>query len=351
MPMSEENETMVSQDQEYCEIFRALLRESPLAMLSFLYKEEFNEAHEIEGVELEAAEFEKNEVHEIEGAELEAAEFEREEVTQGVSINCVYLVHSGHGEKSGNYIGNVRIETVPNDRTGSSLFGDFALLLRKYALPTFHALVCPFEVSYLPTSPFEEKLDDEVLTTLYYKVVALWQREASELLERKSVELYTLLPTLQGATYAVLTQALQEMKHFYVGQESKFRFHLQWFNTLLDRSTTVTAEDKQRIRANMSEFSSLFEEKYAAVEDHLTRVHAEALAEAKVEAYEAGLIQGLREALLVAVELRFPDLLKLAKEKVLQIEQVGSLRRLLREKRSTSDAKRMRYSIEELESW
>src|SRR5438309_12107698 len=113
MPMSEENETMVSQDQEYCEIFRALLRESPLAMLSLLYKKEFNEAHEIEGVELEAAEFEKNEVHEIEGVELEAAEFEKnevheiegveleaaefeeEEVTQGASINCVYLVHSG----------------------------------------------------------------------------------------------------------------------------------------------------------------------------------------------------------------------------------------------------------------
>src|SRR5947209_167991 len=226
IPMSEENETKVSQDQEYCEIFRALLRESPLAMLSFLYKKEFNEAHEIEGVEREAAELEESEVPEIEGVEREAAELE-EEVTQGASINCVYLVHSGHGEKSGNYIGNVRIETVPNDRTGSSLFGDFALLLRKYALPTSHALVCPFELSYLPTSPFEEKLDDEVLTTLYYKVVALWQREASELLERKSVELYTLLPTLQGATYAVLTQALQAMKHFYVGQESKFRIHLQ----------------------------------------------------------------------------------------------------------------------------
>ncbi len=32
-----------------------------------------------------------NEAHEIEGVELEAAEFEEEEVTQGASINCVYL--------------------------------------------------------------------------------------------------------------------------------------------------------------------------------------------------------------------------------------------------------------------
>jgi hypothetical protein len=61
-------------------------------------------------------------------------------------------------------------------------------------------LVCPFETSKLPRPPHQIKLEDgEVLLENRYRVVALWQREASELLASGRVELYSLLPALYAS--------------------------------------------------------------------------------------------------------------------------------------------------------
>jgi hypothetical protein len=67
---------------------------------------------------------------------------------------------------------------------------------------------------------------------------------------------------MKGATYALLVQALKDMRSFYTN-ESWLCKHLMWFDALLGRTTTVTPEDKERIRhAMVNEFRSLLDEGY-----------------------------------------------------------------------------------------
>jgi hypothetical protein len=98
-----------------------------------------------------------------------------------------------------------------------------------------------------------------VLLENRYRVVALWQREASELLASGRVELYALLPAMKGATFTLLSQGLKAMKAFYAADESRLCMHLLWLSTLLGRTTTVNEEDKERTREAMNEFESLLD--------------------------------------------------------------------------------------------
>ncbi len=107
-------------------------------------------------------------------------------------------------------------------------------------------LVCPFETANLPPAPNEVALEDgEVQITHHFRVVALWKREATELLAKGWVELYALLPAMKGATFALLSEALKAMRVFYAHDESRLRTHLLWFDTFLNR-TTMGSRGRQR---------------------------------------------------------------------------------------------------------
>ncbi len=207
------------------------------------------------------------------------------------------------------------------------------MLHHKYFMTIVQVLVCPFETSALPRSPFQLKWGEEVYSEHHYRVVALWQYEASRLIEQEQVELYALLPTMKEATYTLLVQALKDMRAFYTN-ESRLCKHLMWFDALLGRTTTVTLEDKERIRhAMVNEFRSLLDEGYfvqmRAAESRQEGL-AEGFAQGEAKGREEGLTEGLTEALLTATELRFPALLDLAQERVKQTRQPESLRLVLK---------------------
>jgi hypothetical protein len=211
------------------------------------------------------------------------------------------------------------------------------MLHHKYLITIVQVLVCPFETSALPRSPLQLKWGEEVHSEHRYRVVVLWQYEASRLVEQEQVELYALLPTMKGATYALLVQALKDMRAFYTN-ESRLCKHLMWFDALLGRTTTVTPEDKERIRhAMVNEFHSLLDEGYfvkmrvaESLEEGRQQGLAEGLAQGEAKGHEEGLAEGLTEALLTATELRFPALLDLAQERVRQARQPESLRLVLK---------------------
>jgi hypothetical protein len=163
----------------------------------------------------------------------------------------------------------------------------------------------------------EYEEDRELLVESRYRVVALWKEEVRELLAAGRVELYALLPALKGATYESLAQGLRAMKDFYAGDESRLGMHWLWFGTLLDRTTTVSQQDKERTRMEMSESESLLDSN-PFVRDRVAR--GEARGEAK----------GLQEALIIAVELRFPSLLDLAQERAKRAQQPDVLKVVLR---------------------
>ena len=166
-------------------------------------------------------------------------------------------------------------------------------------------------------------------------MIALWKEEASKLLASGRVELYALLPAMKGATYELLAQGLRAMKDFYAGDESRLCMHWLWFGTLLDRTTTVSQQDKERTRIEMSESESLLD--------------SNPFVRARVAKGEArGEAKGLQEALIVAVELRCPTLLDLAQERAKRVKRPDTLRLALHGVKTASNEEIARAFLEML---
>src|SRR2546426_9559933 len=96
----------------------------------------------------------------------------------------------------------------------------------------------------------------------------------------------------------------------------------------LDRTTTVSEQDKERTREAMNDFESLLDSGHF-VRQRVAKSRAEALAEGRAEGLAEGEAKGLaegeakglQEALAITVELRFPALLELAHEKAEGVKQ------------------------------
>ncbi len=171
--------------------------------------------------------------------------------------------------------------------------------------------------------------------THHFRVVALWKREATELLAKDWVELYALLPAMKGATFALLSEALKAMRAFYAHDESRLRTHLLWFDTFLNRTTTVSEADKERTYEVMNDVESLLDSG-RFVQKRMAKSRAEGLAE------------GLQEALASTVELRFPTLLDLAQQKAQHVKQPEVLRFVLRAIKAAPNEEAARALLETL---
>jgi hypothetical protein len=271
--------------------------------------------------------------------ELKESLFKRDVVKPALRVDCLYEMVS---RKSDNglirkYVGHLEIETAPAADISRRMLEYRSVLHRKHACPIRQVLVCPFEASYLPTAPYrmEHEEDAELLLESRYRVVALWKEAASQLLEAGRVELYALLPAMKGATPEVLAQGLRAMKAFYASDESRLGMHWLWFGTLLDRTTTVSQQDKERTRIEMSESESLLDSN-PFVRDRVAKGRAE------------GEAKGLQEALLIAVELRFPALLDLAQERAKRAKQPDALKVVLRGINSASSEEIARAFLDSL---
>jgi hypothetical protein len=147
------------------------------------------------------------------------------------------------------------------------------------------------------------------------------------------VELFALLPAMKGAMYGVLSQGIKAMREFYAGDESRLITHLLWFGTLLTRTTMVSEEDKERIRAEMDDFESIHDVN-PFVQKRVAKGRAEGLAEGEAKGRAEGLAEGeakgLQEAVVFAIELRFPTLLELAQQKAERVKEPEVLKFVLR---------------------
>ena len=72
----------------------------------------------------------------------------------------------------------------------------------------------------------------------------------------------------------------------------------------------------------------------------------EGLEKGREEGLEKGLSEGLQEAVLVAVEVRFPALIDLAEERVRHIKQADRLRLLAKGMKTASDENAARFLLD-----
>ncbi len=140
--------------------------------------------------------------------------------------------------------------------------------------------------------------------------------------------MYALLPTMRGATYEVLKQALDEMKEFHGENRRRLAEQILLFDTFLQRTDTVPSEDKHKIQEYLNMFDSLLDE---------SRFVRKKAAEAKAEGKAEGEIEALRQVVVEIVQSRFPSLVGLAQQKVTKLNEAQELHRLIMQVTITGD--------------
>jgi hypothetical protein len=197
-------------------------------------------------------------------------------------------------------------------------------LFAKHQKPVITVIMYPFETT-VPKPPFEEKSGDEVLLSLHYHVLALWEMEAQQIVDEGSVCLYTLLPAMQGANAPLLIRALGAMKEHYTRQQ--FGHHLIRFRRIMQRSKAMTEQDKKRIEEELHMHMAYdwFLDDNPDVQERVEKgeVRGEVRGELR------GQLQGLQRSILKIIKKRFPSLVDLAQQRIVAITDQDELDQLI----------------------
>ena len=227
------------------------------------------------------------------------------EITRlNLRADIVYLIEY----KGRPHILNMELQTEAEQDMALRMLIYHVDLYDKYRLPVISVVLYPFETT-VPEPVFQEESGDEILLSFRHRIVRLWTIEAESFLQRHVVSMYTLLPAMKGVNAPMLLRAIEEMGHRYTGEH--LSRHLRRFRTILRRSKTLSAQDKQIVENRMHSYDSLLES------DPEFR---QSMAESE--------IRGKRELLLVVVETRFPTLAQKAHQKVVRLNKTDDLNRL-----------------------
>lgn len=168
-------------------------------------------------------------------------------------------------------------------------------------------------------------------------------------LDQHAISMYGLLPTMQGADLTTLTQAIEEMRLHYKGDETRLSRELLCFRILLQRATTVPVEDKQQLKERLKMFNDLFEDDPFIQEkkaEGLAEGLARGLAEGEVRGEAKGEAKGLQTAVVTIVEGKFPALVPLAQRKVRRVYKPDLLNMLLRQVAAANDEEMARLLLD-----
>ena len=80
-------------------------------------------------------------------------------------------------------------------------------------------------------------------------IICMWEMDPQKVVDRQQRCLYPLLPTMKNPTVDLLKQAVQEMHEH--DDPSQFVHHVEWFDTMLSRTTTVSRKDKILIKEHL----------------------------------------------------------------------------------------------------
>ncbi|MGI9062156.1 MAG: hypothetical protein ACR2H5_26695 [Ktedonobacteraceae bacterium] len=223
---------------------------------------------------------------------------------------------------------NLELQTNADEDMALRMLRYHVELLIAYRLPVLSVVLYLFEAN-IPESPFRETSDNakEELLTLHYQVLTLWTLDAREYVEKRLIVMYTFLSAMKGANASLLIQALEEMKQHYTQPE--FVRHASRFRTILNRSNTISMQDKRIVEDYMEyHYDSLLDED-PEVKERVAR----------------GKIEALQEMAMEVVNDQYPTLAELAQERVLLIKQPEMLRQLVKQIYKAPDESTARWVL------
>jgi hypothetical protein len=149
----------------------------------------------------------------------------------------------------------------------------------------------------IPEIPFQIACGNDLFIEFRPIIIRMWEVDAQQVVDRQQRCLYPLLPTMKDPTVNLLKQALQEMHEH---DPSQFLRHVEWFNTMLSRTTMVSEQDKHLVKEHLRMQYKLHP--LLAEDPTIQSVIAEGLAkgEAKIEA------KILQEAIIDLINDHFP---------------------------------------------
>ncbi len=123
-------------------------------------------------------------------------------------------------------------------------------LYRKYKRkwPIVSVALFLFECK-IPEIPFRIACGDDLFVEFRPIIIRMWEMDAQKVVDRQQRCLYPLLPTMKDPTVDLLMQALEEMHEH--DDPPQFLHHVEWFDTMLARTTTVSEEDKHLVKEHL----------------------------------------------------------------------------------------------------
>ncbi len=186
-----------------------------------------------------------------------------------------------------------------------------------YGLPVISILLYLFECTTVK-SPYHVKCAGLKCSSCYYRVICLWQVNPQSYVDHHAIEFYVLLPGMKQPSVALLKQALKEIWEYY--DERRAIDRLTQFVTMLDRTTTVSASNKQKVREALKMYTPY--QKFISQNPDVKQYGQQKKMEGKIEYAQ--------ESILKILNFRFSndmliDLAKQALGNIHDIEVLGQL--------------------------
>ena len=180
--------------------------------------------------------------------------------------------------------------------------------------------------------------------TFDFLEIALFQEDGAYYVKEHIIAMYPVLPTMQGVDHVLMRTAMDELFEFCRGREERFAEQFVWMEILLERTETIAAREKERIRRELQVYDSLWENhprvKQIRAEVAASKAQLEAQfkkGRAQLEAERAqlekgraqleteGEVHGLQHAIVTLVRVRYPALIQMAQQKVAHLDKIDAL--------------------------
>ncbi|HLZ60798.1 MAG TPA: hypothetical protein VKR06_27945 [Ktedonosporobacter sp.] len=223
---------------------------------------------------------------------------------------------------------NIEFQAGPEPKIVRRMLVYHAILGYDYDTEVVSLLVFAFRCD-LPASLEREGITFPLI------ILGMWTLDGSKYVQEQAICMYTLLPTMGNVDAALLLQSIDEMVQYYQKNEAKLARCLLWFQTFLERTDTVTQQDKREVEERLNNFEQLLEEsqwvqKHRAIWKKQDLAEGEKIGIAKGEkiGIDKGRVKEAQQIVLEALQESYPVLLPLARPQVLQIQDLTHLRRL-----------------------
>ncbi|HLZ64205.1 MAG TPA: hypothetical protein VKR06_45330 [Ktedonosporobacter sp.] len=226
---------------------------------------------------------------------------------------------------------NVEWQAGPDPRIVRRLLAYHGILALDYNLPVISILIFLFRCP-LPEPMFKDNEEENEGIKLNFYRLGMWTLDGREYVKDRVICMYPFLPTMGNIDAALLLQSIDEMVEYYQKDEIKLSNCLLWFDTFLQRTDTVTREDKKKVGERLDNLEQLIEEN-TRVQKIVALKKEQAKQEGEREGLEKGIVKGellgLRKAVVSVVANRFPDWTVLVQQRVKHIQKPEELETLM----------------------